>query len=130
MLSLYDRGALQNALTLPLRADIKALLHKRITQIFKDGLADYTHLVVIFADDIEAALVEEIAFSPLEHDGLRYGTPSFLPRWDILHDHGGWFELVFCIGNAGWAVVLLIQDTQNSSFPDLLEACRGSELKS
>ncbi|MBJ7441541.1 hypothetical protein EPO44_18470 [bacterium] len=129
MLSFYTRTDLENAAALSLPNDIKALLDRRIVQIFNDGLADHTHLVVVFAEDTEAALVEEIAFSPLEQEGHRYGTPSFVPRWDILHDHGGWFELVFCIGNAGWAVVLLIQDAQFSSFPDLRVACRGGILK-
>lgn len=122
MISLYDRGALQNALTLPLRADIKALLQKRITQIFNDGLADHTHLVVIFAEDTEAELVMEIAFSPLEYDGHRFGDPCFVPGWSLLHDHGGWIELVQCVGNGGFAFVLLIENRESAN--GLVTLCR------
>lgn len=123
MLSLYDADALRNALTLPLRVDIKALLHTRITQIFADGLADHTHLVVITADDMEAALVKEVGFSPLEEDGHRFGSPPFVPRADVLHDHGGFFEWTVCIGNSGFAFVLLIEDRESQN--GLAELCRS-----
>lgn len=123
MLSFYDSGALQNALTLPLRPDIKALLQRRITQIYEDGLGDHTHLVVVTADDTETTLVEEIGFSPLVADGHRFGSPGFIPRWDILHDHGGWFELVHCIGNGGFTFVLLIEDRESPN--GLAALCRA-----
>lgn len=125
MLSFYDRASLRDALTPRLRADLRELLHKRIHQIFDDGLADLTHLLVIEAGDTEDMVREEIGFSPLEVEGVRYGAPGFLPRWDIMHHHRGWFEMVFCIGNSGFAVVLLIEDAQNSSFPELRAACRA-----
>lgn len=125
MLSFYRATGLRIALTLSLPGNIKALLRRRISRILEDGLGDYTHLVVLTAEDTEAMLVEEIGFSPLEHDGQRYGSPDFIPRWDILHDHGGFYEMVFCFGNAGHAVVLLIEDDQVSSFPEIRAACRG-----
>ena len=125
MLSFYDRASLRSALTLPLSVDLKELLHKRICQIFDDGLADLTHLLVIEAGDTEGMVREEIGFSPLEVEGVRYGAPGFLLRWDIMHHHRGWFEMVFCIGNSGFAVVLLIEEVQNSSFPEIRAACRA-----
>lgn len=125
MMSFYGATALQSGLTKPLSGNIQFLLRKRIHRILEDGLGDYTHLVVFTAEDTEAMLVEEIGFSPLQHDGQRYGSPDFIPRWDILHDHGGWYEMTFCIGNDGWAVVLLIEDAQNSSFPEIRAACRA-----
>ncbi|KEQ55323.1 hypothetical protein BV95_00486 [Sphingobium chlorophenolicum] len=125
MLSFYDRASLRHALKLPLRADLTELLHKRIHQIFNNGLADLTHLLVIEAGDTEAMMRHEVGFSPLEDEGVRYGSPTFIPRWDIMHHHIGWFEMVFCIGNSGFAIVLLIEDAQNSSFPDLQAACRA-----
>jgi len=108
MLSLYDRASLRRALTLPLRADLKELLHKRIRQIFDDGLADLTHLLVIEAGDIEAMLREEIGFSLLEVEGVRYGSPGFQPRWNLIHDHGPAYEMIYCIGNDGFAFLFLI----------------------
>lgn len=125
MLSFYRATGLRIALTLSLPGNIKALLRRRINRILDDGLGDYTHLVVLTAEDTEATLVEEIGFSPLEHDGQRYGSPGFIPRWDVLHDHGEWHEMTFCIGNDGWAVVLLIENAQLSSFPEIRAACRA-----
>ncbi|MDX3911345.1 MAG: hypothetical protein QHC67_16235 [Sphingobium sp.] len=111
MLSLYDRTRIENALALPLREDIKG----RIRSILKDGLADLTHLLVITNEDNEAMVQEEVAFSPLENDGIRFGEQGFRPGWDWLHDHGGWFELVYCIGNSGFAFVLLVEDGEETS---------------
>ncbi|WP_150294602.1 hypothetical protein [Sphingobium estronivorans] len=125
MLSFSDTFALRRALVQPLPGTIQGLLRLRINRILADGLGDYTHLVVLTAEDTEAMLVADIGFSPLEHDGLRYGAPGFIRRWDILHNHGGWFEMVFCIGNGGWAVVLLIEEAQDSSFPEIRAACRA-----
>lgn len=125
MLSFYRAAALRTALTLSLPSNIKALLRRRINRILEDGLGDYTHLVVLTVADTEAMLVDEIGFSPLEHDGRRHGAPGFIPRWDILHSHGDFYEMTFCIANDGWAVVLLIEDAQDSSFPEIRTACRA-----
>lgn len=123
MLSLSDRVAMNHALTLPLRADIHALLQRRIAQIFEAGLANHTHLVVVTAQDTEAALVEEVGFSPLEADGHRFGSPSFVPRVDVLHDHGDFFEWTVCVGNSGFAFVLLIEDRESPN--GLAKLCRS-----
>lgn len=123
MLSLPDRAAMDHALTLPLRAEIHTLLQQRIAQIFETELANHTHLAVVTAQDTEAALVEEVGFSPLEADGHRFGSPSFVPRVDVLHDHGGFFEWTVCVGNSGFAFVLLIEDREGSN--GLAELCRS-----
>lgn len=125
MLAFYQRAELEAALTLYLRPDLEALLRKRITQTIADGLGDFTHLVVVAADDTEAMIEEEVALSPVVSDGIRFGHPNFSPHWDVLHNHGGWFELVFCIGNEGWAVVLLIEDCDGGRFPALQAMCRA-----
>ena len=126
MLSLYDAPALRNALTLPLRADIKALLQKRIAQIFEDGLEDLSHIVVLCPRDTEAAVKAEILFSPLERESKRWGDPGFQTWWDWLHDHGGWFELIYCVGNSGFAFVLFVEDAGGDGLVDLLAMCRAA----
>jgi hypothetical protein len=121
MLSLPDCAALEAALSSPVRPDVQPLLHRRIQRFFDDGLADYTHLLVVEADDSEAKLLDEIGLTPFEHDGIRYGSSDFHPRWDLLHDHGGWFEMTFCIADSGFAYVLLIEDDDRSC---LARMCR------
>lgn len=115
MLSFYDRASLRHALTLPLRAGLKELLHKRIHQIFDDGLADLTHLLVIEAGDTEAMVRKEILFSPLEVEGVRYGSPGFIPRWDTIYDHGPAYEMIYCMGNDGFAFLLLVIKAEEGS---------------
>ena len=125
MLSLYDAALLGNALTLPLRADIKTLLLTRITQVFRDGLEDLTHIIVLCPGDTETMLKAEVLFSPLEQEGRRWGDPGFRTWWDWLHDHGGWFELVYCVGNSGFAFVRFVEDADGDGLADLLFMCRA-----
>jgi hypothetical protein len=126
MLSFYDAAGLRNALTLPLRADLRELLHQRITQIFADGLEDLTHIVALCRGDTEAMLKAEVLFSPLEWDGRRWGDPGFQAWWDWLHDHGGWFELIYCVGDSGFAYILFVEDCDHPALMHLLAMCRAA----
>ena len=124
MLSLPDRAAMDNALTLPLRDDIQALLRKRIDQVIRDGLDDLTHIVVLGSGDTEAILKAEVLFSPLEREGVRFGQPGFETHWDWCHDHGGWFELIYCVANSGFAFLVFLEDREDAGWADLLQMCR------
>ncbi|GLI98895.1 hypothetical protein [Sphingobium sp. BS19] len=126
MLAFYKAAELEAALSISLCPNLETLLRKRVAQIMADGLGDFTHLLVVAADDTEAMIEEEVAFSPVVSDGIRFGQPNFSPHWDVLHNHGGWFEVTFCIGNGGWAVVLLIEDTVGGRFPELQAMCRAA----
>lgn len=126
MLSFHDSASLRHALTLPLRADLKALLHKRVDQIFSDGLEDLTHIVVLCAGDTETVLKAEVLFSPLEWEGARWGDPGFQTWWDWLHDHGGWFELIYCVADSGFAFILFVEDNDDEGLADLLAMCRAA----
>lgn len=126
MLSLPDRATMDNALGLPLRDDIKAILLKRIAQVIADGLDGLTHIVALGPGDTEAMLKDEVLFSPLEWEGRRYGQLGFEPWWDWLHDHGGWFELIYCVGNSGFAFLLFLEDSDDPALADLLDMCRNA----
>lgn len=126
MLSLPDRAAMEQALTLPLRDDIKTILRLRIEQVHADGLENLTHIIVLTKDDTEDALKEEVLFSPFESYRLRYGNPAFEPGWDCMHNHGGWFEVVYCVGNSGFAFVLLIEDRLDQALAKFVQMCRSA----
>lgn len=126
MLSIYNAAALRNVLMLPLRVGLKSLLQKRIAQIFADGLEDLTHIIVLCPGDTEAMLKAEVLFSPLEWEEKRWGDPGFQTWWDWLHDHGGWFELIYCVGNSGFAFVLFMEDVDDPGLSDLLAMCRAA----
>lgn len=117
MLSLIDPAAMHAALP-----TLAPLPRHRVEDILNSQLADITHVLIIEFDDTEEGIIAEIGFSPLEVEGIRYGEPGFRPAWDILHDHGGWFELAFCVGNSGFAFVLLVEDHEPPT--RLVRLCR------
>ena len=90
------------------------------------GVLDMTHLLIVEPGDTEAAIVEEVGFSPLVNplDGQRFGSAPFSPFWDDLRDRGGWFELVVCVGDTGFAYALFIADRSGTD-PQLLSLCRA-----
>lgn len=126
MLSLPDRAAMDHALTLPMRADLKAILHERIAQVIADGLDDLTHIVVLCPGDTEAMLKAEVLFSPLEREGLSYGQPGFQTWWDWLHNHGSVYEMIYCVSNSGFAFILFLEDRDDPALADLLTMCRNA----
>ena len=115
MISLPNRASLESALTAPVRADLKDALHTRIIQTLEVELADLTHLLVVEGRDTEQTILDELGFTPLANpiDGTRHGSPNYVPGWAWLQDLGGWFEMIWPIGDSGFAVVFLIEDTDN-----------------
>lgn len=107
MLSLIDPAAMIAALP-----TLDPLPRRRVQDILDSQLADMTHILIIGPDDTEADVIAEIGFSPLELERLRFSDSGLEPAWDVLHDHGGWFEMVFCVGNDGFAFVLLVEDCE------------------
>ncbi len=117
MLSLIDPAAMLAALP-----TLAPLPRHRVEDILNSQLADITHVLIIEPDDTEADIVAEIGFSPLELERLQFGDSGLEPAWDVLHDHGGWFELAFCVGNSGFAFVLLVEDHEPPT--PLVRLCR------
>ena len=125
MISLPDRASLKAALTAPLAPRLHQLLADRIYDAAKTDLLDLTHILVVLPGDCEHTIAEEISMSPLVNpgDGARYGSPAFVPWWDFLEDHGDFFEMVICVGDTGFAFILLIQ--ADGVQPELLSLCRA-----
>lgn len=127
MLSFYTAEAIAAA---PTNASIdpalRRLLADRVSDWTTTCLLDHTHLLIVEAGDTEQDIVAEVAFSPLINplDGERFGSSRFVPHWDWFEEHQGWFELVFTVGNDGFAFVLLIRDADGVD-PDLLSLCRA-----
>jgi hypothetical protein len=123
MLDFPNVEALQAALHQPLQSDLKALLSDRLADTVGLGLADLTHVLVIEAEDTEAAVINAVGFSPLASriDGKRNQ-----PDWDWLERHGGWWEALYCIGNSGFAFILLVEDSDQSPFAQLCRQGSGT----
>ncbi len=121
MLSLYDMGLMLDALQRPLDPELHLLLADRIDDITACDLGELTHILVIEPGDSEADIIAEVGFSPLIEriDGTRHADPD----WDWAEAHNGWWELVYTVGNSGFAYILLVQDAEGVA-PDLLDLCR------
>lgn len=74
--------------------------------------------------DAERSIRRELGFSPLTNvcDGARFGSDGFMPYWDVIHDHGSFFEIIYTVGNDGFALVLFVQDAIGVE-PDQLTLC-------
>lgn len=123
MIAIHDRADMAHSLALDLDPVVRAALTNSIAAL-PDDLIDYTSIVVVERGDTEADIVREAGFSPLVEpfDGFRFGTPSFHPWWDWLHDHGGLYELLVTFGST-YACALLIRD-EDGTLPELLDLCR------
>jgi hypothetical protein len=128
MLAFHDRVSIEDALQSSLDCRLRVLIADCIKQDIRPvtyDLIDYTSIVIARPGDTERTIRRELGFSPLVNvfDGTRFGTAEFIPLWDVLHDHGGWFELIFTVGNDGFAFVLFVQDAIGVD-SDLLALCR------
>ena len=103
----------------PLEEILKGLLQDQLSDCLHCGLQDYTHVLVVEAEDTEQQIVEAIGFSPLKTriDNL----PNF-PDWDWCERHPGWWELLYTVGDDGFAYILLVEDAEKSP---LAKLCRS-----
>jgi hypothetical protein len=128
MLAYHDRASIEDVLESSLDARLRVLIARCIKQEIRPvtyDLIDFTSIVVARPGDTERAVRRALGFSPLTNvfDGARFGSAGFVPYWDVIHNHGGWFELIFTVGNDGFAFVLFVQDAEGVE-PDLLTLCR------
>jgi hypothetical protein len=69
--------------------------------------------------------VRKLRFSPLINpmDGSHYGDANFLPYWDALYDHAGWFELITSFGANPFMYALFFKDDEAVD-PAIRKMCR------
>jgi hypothetical protein len=105
---------------------LKNVLSDRVRDWTALGLLAMTHLVLIEVGDTDVSIIEELAFSPVVNplDGLRHGMEGFVLPFDLIKDHGGWFELIMTVGNDGFAFVLFVRAREGAD-PELLAMCRA-----
>ena len=116
MYDLPDMESLEALLRQPINATLHKLLADRLSDTRHCGLDDYTHVLVIEEGDEEAAIVAAIGFSPLR--SRIDGNPD-QPDWDWIERHDGWTELLYCVGNSGFAYLVLVEGSDSSPFAAL-----------
>lgn len=118
MYDLPDIASLRAVLDQPLEPKLHNLLADRLSDTLHCGLEAHTHVLVIEGHDTETQVIKAIGFSPLRS---RIDDKPGEPDWDWIEAHDGWFELLYCVGNSGFAYILLIEDSDGSEFA---AACR------
>ncbi|WP_296720963.1 hypothetical protein [Erythrobacter sp.] len=100
----------------PLGEELRVLLQDRLADTIRCGLQDLTHILVVEAGDTEQQIIEAVGFSPFVSriDGVRNSVD-----WDWIERHDGWWELLYCVGDSGFAFVLLVEDADGSPFAQL-----------
>ena len=100
----------------PLGKVLRVLIEDRLADILPCGLQDLRHVLVVEAGDTEQQIIEAIGFSPLQS---RIDNRPNCPDWDRVKRHDGWWELLYTVGNSGFAYILLVEDAEGSPLADL-----------
>ena len=87
---------------------LQSLVHGHLVTAKENGLESLTCIAVVEAEDTEEDFVEALGFSPLYNllSEARYGDPDFRPSWDWLEIHSCWFELIYTVGDDGFAYLV------------------------
>ena len=97
--------------------DLRSLVKGHLATARENGLEDLTCIAVVEPNDSEAAIVGELGFSPLANPltETRFGDPDFNPAWDWLEVHCGWYELIFTVGDDGFAYITFVPATSEAN---------------
>lgn len=102
---------LRTAADTAVNPQLRKLLADRLADTVRCELQNLTHLLVIEADDSEQQIVDAVGFSPLQ---TRINGIRNQPDWDWIERHDGWWELLYTVGNDGFAYILLVEDDDRS----------------
>ena len=77
-----------------------------------DQLGDemFDSVIIIEAGDSLSDIEQEIGFSILTNlfDDVRYPDPDFVPCFEVLEDHGTFYEMLFILSDADDAIEIFI----------------------
>ena len=90
--------------------DILRLVKLRHSQL---GYEMFGSVIIIEAGDSLSDIEEEIGFSILTNlfDDVRYPDPDFVPCFEVLEDHGTFYEMVFILSDGDDAIEIFIPKT-------------------
>ena len=110
----------RSQLTLIINPDIHKLITLRLTQL---DTTLPTPMIIMEPGDSLSDIEEEIGFSILTNlfDDISYPDPDFIPSCEALEDHGGFYEMLFILGDGDDAVEIFIPKTGID--PSLLAMC-------
>lgn len=125
MISIYDEDTRCAALARDLGDELRAAINTHLDRASKNDLRDMTYLLVVEPTDTDAAIEQELGFSPLvcPFDRHHWRDPRFVPQWAWLDHQRGWYELIITVGNSGFAYILLVAGSADAT-SDLASMCR------
>jgi hypothetical protein len=132
MLSFITRADVEAAIqNTALDPNLRNLLAIRAMQLEDDTepeieLGDLAHFHAVEAGDgmieVEAALGFAIDINLV--DGIAFGHSDFIPSWEWIEHHVGYFELAFIFSDDGFGHVLFVPD-QHDIDSRLVALCRS-----
>jgi hypothetical protein len=125
MITITDEASFEAAIANTTDEALRRMLSVRL-RLYRAGcLLDLTMLVVLEPGDTSADVERETGLNPLVNpiDEARYGSPSFQQYADWIACDAGYYEWLTCVGNEGWATILLVPDRPGID-PELLSLCR------
>ena len=101
---------------------LRELAQGHLTTAKENGLENLTCIAVIEPADSEQTILDELGFSPVRNpfSETRFGDPDFSPAWDWLEVHSGWCELIFTVGDDGFAYIVFVS-RQHHTFARTIE---------
>jgi hypothetical protein len=116
MLKIQNRSQLNTIID----QDILKLVTLRLSQL-DSNLP--TPMIIIEPGDSLSSIEKEIGFSILTNlfDDITYPDPDFMPSCEALEDHGGFYEMLFILGDGDEAFEIFIPKTGVD--PLLLSMC-------
>jgi hypothetical protein len=113
---------IQNLSQLDLITDPEIL---KLVKLRHDQLGDemFGSVIIIEAGDTVQDIEEEIGFPILTNlfDDVRFPDPDFVPCFEVLEDHGTFYEMVFILSDGDDAIEIFIP--KDSVDPLLLSMC-------
>ena len=100
--------------------DILKLVKLRHYQL---GDEMFGSVIIVEAGDTVQDIEQEIGFSILTNlfDNVRYPDPDFVPCFEVLEDHGTFYEMLFIFGDGDDAIEIFIP--KHSVDNELLAMC-------
>jgi hypothetical protein len=109
MLVIADRTALATVEDITLRDLIQA----RIDALEADGDDAFALavFVVMQPNDVLSTVEQQLGFALTANHwtDTPYGSPDYTPDFELIEDHGGYYELVYLLGDDGSGVELYVE---------------------
>lgn len=97
-------------------ASLRAFLRQRFPAFAKPEFFDpdeHGFFIVLESGDTSERIEAATGYAPLKSllSEAIYGDPDFIPDFEYLEDHGGFFEAVYIVNDSGFTVVLIVPKT-------------------